>query len=63
MANAQLNLVMRHLRSLCERQALTEAPDALLLDRFARRHEQVAFGVLLRRHGPMVVGVSRRVNW
>ena len=36
-------------------------PDAELLQRFARYGEHPAFDVLLRRHGPMVLGVCRRV--
>jgi RNA polymerase sigma factor (sigma-70 family) len=60
-ANAQLNLVMRHLRDFRDAQGLTEAPDALLLERFAQGHEEAAFGALLRRHGPMVLGALRRV--
>jgi len=61
MANAQLHEVQQHLRRLRDAQALTEAPDAQLLEWFARRHEEAPFAVLVRRHGPMVYGVSRRV--
>src|SRR5262249_22194356 len=32
-----------------------------LLQRFASRHEEAAFEELLERHGPMVLGVCRRV--
>ena len=38
-----------------------EASDRQLLERFVRRHDQPAFAALLRRHGPMVLGVCRRV--
>src|SRR5262249_40954001 len=41
-----------------------EAPacaDGRLLERFARRGEEAAFEALLRRHGPMVLGVCRRL--
>jgi len=38
-----------------------DAPDGELLRRFARNSDAVAFEQLLRRHGPMVRGVCRRV--
>jgi RNA polymerase sigma factor (sigma-70 family) len=38
-----------------------DLPDADLLDRFARYADHPAFEALLRRHGPMVFGVCRRV--
>ncbi len=42
------------------RSDLDALPDAELLDRFARYADHPAFEVLLRRHGPMVLGVCRR---
>jgi RNA polymerase sigma factor (sigma-70 family) len=44
-----------------ETQALAEASDAQLLERFTTRGEEAAFTALLRRHGPMVLSVSQRV--
>jgi RNA polymerase sigma factor (sigma-70 family) len=38
-----------------------DAPDGELLRRFARNNDAVAFEQMLRRHGPMVRGVCRRV--
>ncbi len=35
--------------------------DGELLQRFAQQHEEAAFAALLRRHGPMVLSVCRRV--
>jgi RNA polymerase sigma factor (sigma-70 family) len=58
---AQLEGVVRHVRTFGRTEALSEAPDAQLLQRFAAAREEGAFTALLRRHGPMVLGVSRRV--
>src|SRR5688572_11570232 len=35
--------------------------DAELLDRYVARHEATAFAAILERHGPMVLGVCRRL--
>jgi RNA polymerase sigma factor (sigma-70 family) len=42
-------------------RALDALTDTELLKRFAQRHEEAAFAALLRRHGPMVLSVCRRV--
>jgi RNA polymerase sigma factor (sigma-70 family) len=39
----------------------TEATDAELLERFIADRDEVAFEALVRRHGPMVLGVCRRI--
>jgi RNA polymerase sigma factor (sigma-70 family) len=61
MANLQLNRVLCHLHAWRDRQALAEASDAQLLERFTARQEEAAFAALVRRHGAMVLSVSRRV--
>jgi RNA polymerase sigma factor (sigma-70 family) len=38
-----------------------EPSDEVLLERFTAQREQAAFAALLQRHGPMVLGVCRRV--
>ncbi len=38
-----------------------EDSDAHLLERFARERDEAAFTSLMRRHGPLVWGVCRRV--
>ncbi len=35
--------------------------DAALLKRFVSRRDETAFAALLARHGPMVLGVCRRI--
>src|SRR5437763_97968 len=56
MANSQMKDVLRHLRP--DDGRLT---DGQLLERFLAARDEAAFEALLRRHGPMVLGVCRRV--
>jgi RNA polymerase sigma factor (sigma-70 family) len=50
-------LLLRHLGRLAGRPT----PDAALLDRFLHDRDERAFAALVRRHGPMVFRVCRRV--
>ncbi|HKB02910.1 MAG TPA: sigma-70 family RNA polymerase sigma factor [Gemmataceae bacterium] len=59
MTSAQAGTVLRHLRQRPAGPA--EPPDAQLLERFAADRDQAAFAALVRRHGPMVLGVCRSV--
>jgi RNA polymerase sigma factor (sigma-70 family) len=59
MTTTQPGTVLRHLRELVT--AKDAVPDQQLLDRFAKGREEVAFAALVRRHGPLVLGVCRRV--
>jgi RNA polymerase sigma factor (sigma-70 family) len=61
MAAGQLNPVMRHLRRVALLQDGAGLTDAQLLEGFLARREEAAFAALVRRHGPMVFGVCRRV--
>jgi RNA polymerase sigma factor (sigma-70 family) len=38
-----------------------DSTDKLLLERFTRQRDQSAFAALVRRHGPMVLGVCQRI--
>src|SRR5205823_7066278 len=58
MADAQLSLVLRHIRKLA---GDGKATDRQLLHRFATQHEEAAFELLVERHGPAVLGLCRRV--
>jgi len=56
-----LRSAVRRLRAVVTPPALPAGPDAELLRTFAARRDPAAFEALVRRHGPMVMGVCRRV--
>jgi cytochrome c peroxidase len=53
--------ILQLIRRAVEDRCVRELPDHQLLQRFHARHDQAAFSALLRRHGPMVLEVSRAV--
>jgi RNA polymerase sigma factor (sigma-70 family) len=61
MANAKLGMALQHVRDLADARVAGQAFDGQLLERFANRRDEAAFATLLRRHGPMVLGVCRRI--
>jgi RNA polymerase sigma factor (sigma-70 family) len=61
MSTAQVGAALRHLRRLTADRGDEQQPDRQLLQRFAASGNQDAFAALLRRHGPMVLGVCRSV--
>jgi RNA polymerase sigma factor (sigma-70 family) len=52
---------LRQMRSLALREDAARQEDARLLDRFVAQRDESAFEALVRRHGPMVLGVCRRL--
>jgi RNA polymerase sigma factor (sigma-70 family) len=61
MPAGQLEGVVRHLRTVARRGEGAHAGDAELLERFIAHRDEGAFELLVRRHGPMVLGVCRRL--
>jgi RNA polymerase sigma factor (sigma-70 family) len=60
MADQQLNTIVRHIRRLAGTH-YKEQTDRELLAAFLARNDQHAFTTLVNRHGPMVLGICRRV--
>lgn len=61
MAARQWKPVLEQIRSLAAARPDSSVTDAELLNRFIARRDEAAFEALLRRHGPMVLRVARRV--
>src|SRR5215510_8538615 len=61
MSSTQVGAVLHHLRKLATVRHDEEEPDHQLLEHFALNRDEAAFAALLRRHGPMVLGVCRSV--
>ncbi len=61
MAAGQLSKVVDHLRGVFANQDATGLGDGQLLNHYVRQKDEAAFATLVRRHGPMVMGVCRRV--
>jgi RNA polymerase sigma factor (sigma-70 family) len=61
MTAVHLGNVVRHLRGVLARSASGGLTDADLLQRYARARDEAAFEALVRKHGPMVLGVCRRI--
>src|SRR5436305_2826613 len=61
MTTTHPDIVLRHLRDFATAEAARTAPDRQLLQRFAQGRDEAAFAALVRRHGPLVLSVCRRV--
>src|SRR3954468_7193038 len=56
-----MSVAIRDLQILFEAGSLGGLSDGQLLDRFIARREGAVFEAIVRRHGPMVWGVCRRI--
>jgi RNA polymerase sigma factor (sigma-70 family) len=61
MVRTPLGAVLRHIHSLAGAAAARRLTDLHLLHRFADGRDEDAFAELMRRHGPLVLSVCRRV--
>jgi RNA polymerase sigma factor (sigma-70 family) len=61
MSDAHLGTVVRRLHQLAAALPIDEVSDAGLLARYATSRDADAFGAIVRRHGPLVWRVCRRV--
>jgi RNA polymerase sigma factor (sigma-70 family) len=64
MVRRNAGIILRQINSLLTAGTFSGLSDSQLLDRFLAGHDEVselAFTVLVERHGPMVLGVCRRI--
>jgi RNA polymerase sigma-70 factor (ECF subfamily) len=61
MAQPALETVLRHLSVLSQGRAARDLTDGELLAGYLARREEAVFGLLVQRHGPMVLGLCRRL--
>ncbi len=60
MAGGQWSVVLRHVHRIFHGGGVAGLTEGQLLDRFIARRDEVAFGAIVARHGPMVLGVCRQ---
>jgi hypothetical protein len=61
MPDGQLHDVVEYIRGLVVAPDLPSLTDRDLLERFRVQRDESAFEALVRRHGPMVLGLCRRI--
>jgi RNA polymerase sigma factor (sigma-70 family) len=61
MAGGSGTTLLQQLRRLARPAGAGDTTDSQLLEQFVRQRDEAAFEALLRRHGPMVWGVCRRL--
>ena len=62
MTTGGMGPVLEQIRRLAGTPAGAELSDGQLLDQLIHGDREAAFGMLVRRHGPMVLGVCRRIH-
>jgi hypothetical protein len=53
--------ILQHIGKLVAIETASQVSDAALLERFVARRDESAFAHLLKRHGPMVLRLGRRL--
>jgi RNA polymerase sigma factor (sigma-70 family) len=61
MPSSEANSVLRYIRKVTAAQSFLYLADPDLLARFISRRDETAFAALVRRHGPMVLGLCLRI--
>ena len=61
MSTSRANGVLRCIRKVAAAQCALNLPDGDLLQGFIKRRDEAAFATLVRRHGPMVLSLCRRI--
>ena len=61
MSTGQWAVVLRHVQRLFQGGSVSGLSEGQLLDRFVTTRDELAFGAIVARHGPMVLGVCRGV--
>jgi len=61
MIDSPMKRVIQNLRRVALREGTTGLTDGELLTRFIEQRDELSFEALVRRHGPMVLGVCQRV--
>src|SRR5262249_58042418 len=61
MATGDTNPLLRYLRRFAATTKAQDASDGELMESFVSDRDNDAFAALFRRHGPMVLGLCRRV--
>ena len=58
---ASMQRLVQNLRQAALQPGDGDLTDSRLLETFLARRDETVFAVLVRRHGPMVLGVCRRI--